>query len=134
MEITCYRDAEFLRETRQLPAATYNLAKILLARSSTGVIFLPIRSMQYLAILDAAEFVFIDGERKNLIDIAWQRFQSQDRVSLDDSVSYEAAYYYPHSQTLMSRLQREFHLSLVATAAKNKIDAPAKVLKLEVRH
>ncbi|TCV84309.1 hypothetical protein [Sulfurirhabdus autotrophica] len=133
MDITCYRDTELLRESNQIPAASYNLAKTLVARSSTGVVFLPIRSMQYLAILDATEFVFIDGERKSLIDIAWQHFSPQDRASLDDPVAYEAVYYYSHSKSLMPRLQSEFHKVLVAAASKEKAATPAKVLKFEIK-
>ena len=64
MEITCYRDQEIARETRNLPAPTYNLAITLLARSRDGCLFVPIRSLQYLAILDADEFVFVDGTSK----------------------------------------------------------------------
>lgn len=133
MEITCYRDQELSRESRHLPAATYNLAIKLLAQSPTGNVFLPIRTMQYLAILDAHEFVFIDGEKKSLIDIAWQNFHPQRRNSLDEPVEYEAAYYYEHSRDLMNRLQGEFHKALLATVGKNRIDAPAKVLKFEIR-
>ena len=133
MEITCYRDQELLREIRHLPAATYNLAHTLLARSQSGVVFVPIRSMQVMAILDNEEFVFIDSERKSLIDIAWQHFHPQGRISLDDPVAYEAVYYFPHSQSLMSRLQSEFHKALSAIAAKEKIAAPAKVLKFEIK-
>jgi hypothetical protein len=64
VEITCYRDLEVKREHRQLPAETYNLALTLLARSTSGNLFIPIRSMQYLAILDAEEWVFLDGVHK----------------------------------------------------------------------
>ncbi len=83
MEITCYRDKEIASEPRTLPAATYNLAQTLLARTSNGCLFIPIRPMQYLAILDEEEFIFLDGERKCWIDIAWRKFQPQIRTSLD---------------------------------------------------
>lgn len=133
MEITCYREKELSRETRHLPATTYNLAIKLLARSKTGNVFLPIRAMQYLAILDDREFIFIDGERKSLIDIAWQHFRPQQRETLDEAVEYEAAYYYDHSQSLMNRLQGEFHKALLAACEKDKVEAPAKVLKFEIK-
>lgn len=133
MEITCYREQELARETRHLPAATYNLAIKLLARSPTGNVFLPIRAMQYLAILDTREFVFIDGERKSLIDIAWQHFHPQRRDSLEDPVEYEAVYYFEHSQGLMARLQGEFHKALLAASEKEKIEVPAQVLKFEIK-
>ncbi len=70
MEITCYRDQELAREARYLPSNTYNLALTLLACSTTGNVFVPIRSMQCLAILDAEEWVFLEGTRKCWVDIA----------------------------------------------------------------
>jgi len=133
MEITCYRDQELSRENRQLPAQTYNLAITLVAKSSTGTVFLPIRTMQYLAILEEREFVFIDGERKSLIDIAWQHFHPQQRTSLEDPVAYEAVYYYPHSQEVMSRLQVEFYKALLATTSKETIATSAKVIKFNIQ-
>ena len=90
MEITCFRDAELNREGRTLPAPVYNLAKTLIARSASGIVFVPIRSMQYLAILDREEFVFVDGQHKSWIEIAWQHFRPQVRASLDEAVPYEA--------------------------------------------
>lgn len=132
MEITCYRDTELLREPRQLPAATYNLAHTLLTHSPTGNVFVPIRSMQYLAILDNEEFVFIDAERKNLIGIAWQNFRPQARQSLDDPVPYSAVYYHPDASDVMKRLQAEFPQALQQLATKEKPDSPAKVLKLVI--
>ena len=70
MEIKCYRDTEISREPRLLPAATYNLALTLLARSTTGNFFTPIRAMKYFAILDTEELVFLDCEHKCWIVIA----------------------------------------------------------------
>lgn len=133
MEITCYRDQELLREIRHLPAATYNLAHTLLARSRSGVVFVPIRSMQFLAILDQEEFVFIDSQRKSLIDIAWQNFRPQARAALDEPVTYETVYYQPAAEDTMKRLQSEFPRALQALAEKEKTDGPGKVLKLDMR-
>lgn len=133
MEITCYRDQELQREIRHLPAAAYNLAHTLLARSPSGVVFVPIRSMQFLAILDHEEIVFIDSDRKNLIDIAWQNFRPQERAALDEPVAYEAIYYYPAAEATMGRLQSEFPRALQAVAEKEKSDGPGKVLKLPIR-
>jgi len=129
MEITCYRDTEIASESRLLPAATYNLAHTLLARSTADCLFVPIRSMQYLAILDAGEFVFLDGERKCWIDIAWQNFRPQVRASLDDPVPYRAVYYRQDASQIMSRLQAELPRALKALAEKGHFDEPAKVLK-----
>ena len=131
MEITCYRDQELRRETRRLPAATYNLAHTLLARSPAGVVFVPIRAMQFLAILDNEEIVFIDAMRKSLIDIAWQHFQPQQRSALDEPVTYEAAYYHPDAADLMPRLQGEFPRALQALSGRGRVESPGKILKLD---
>lgn len=131
MEITCYRDHELSGEHRTLPAVTYNLAYTLLARSTCGYLFVPIRSMQYLAILDAEEFVFIDGERKCWIDIAWQDFRPQTRTSLDDPVPYRAVYYQPDAPQIMARLQVEFPGALNTLAQKGRFDGSASVLKFQ---
>jgi hypothetical protein len=129
MEITCYRSSETSREALSLPASTYNLAITLLARCESAHLFVPIRSMQYLAIVDIKEFVFIDGERKCWIDIAWQDFQSQARTSLDQPVAYEAVYYRENQAEIMSRLQREFPVALRVLADKETLNNPAQVIK-----
>lgn len=129
MDIICYRDAEYAREARSLPAETYNLAHLLLVKSGSNHLFVPIRSMQYLAILDTEEFVFLDGERKCWIEVAWQHFRPQSRNSLQDPVPYQAVYYQPDSEFLMSRLQAEFPRALRIMAAREHPDNPGKVLK-----
>lgn len=133
MEITCYRDSELLREPRLLAASTYNLAKTLLSQHRGPCLFLPIRSMQYLAILDPIEIVFIDAVRKNLIDIAWQNFHAHDRTALDEPVAYEAVYYFEDSQSLMTRLQMEFFKALQMRAKKQHPAGPGQVIKLAVQ-
>jgi hypothetical protein len=132
MQITCYRNPESAREPRFLPAATYNLAHALLSRSTSGCLFVPIRSMQYLAILDAEEFVFLDGERKCWIDIAWQDFHPQMRTSLDEPVPYQAVYYEPDAAQFMARLQAELPHALNELASKGRLDGPARVIKFPV--
>ena len=129
MEITCYRDPETSRESRQLPAITYNLAITLLARCAKGNLFVPIRSMQYMAIVDAEEFVFIDGERKCWVDIAWKHFKPQVRDALDQPVVYDAIYYREDLSEIMTRLQSEFPIALQALVNKKKLDGPARVIK-----
>ena len=131
MEITCYRDQELRREMRQLPAATYNLAHTLLARNPTGNLFIPIRAMQYLAIMDDEELIFLDGVRKCWIDIAWRKFHPQTRISLDEPVEYEAVYYSENAEDMMPRLHAELPRALQELAKKEKPEGPARVLKFE---
>ncbi len=129
MEINCYRDQEVAREHRQLSAATYNLAHTQLARSQSGNLFIPIRAMQYLAILDREELIFLDGVRKCWIDIAWRNFHPQLRQSLDEPVSYDAVYYTAEASNIMSRLQRELFLALQQLSVKEPAHDDAKVIK-----
>lgn len=129
MEINCYRNQEVAREHRQLPAITYNLDHTLLARSQPGHLLIPIRSMQYLAILDHEELIFLDGVRKCWIDIAWRNFHRQLRQSLDEPVAYDAVYYTTEAAQLMSRLQRELFLALQQLSGKEPAHGDAKVIK-----
>jgi hypothetical protein len=129
MEITCYRDAEWATEQRHLPATTYNLAHTLLAQSAASCLFVPIRSLQYLAILDAEEWVFLDGVRKCWIDIAWRHFHPQARDALDEAVPYQAVYYQSHAHELMPRLHSELPRALHELSAKNVPHGAARVLK-----
>jgi hypothetical protein len=85
--------------------------------------------MQYLAILDAEEIVFIDGTRKCWIDIAWRDFRPQDRRSLNDPVAYQAAFYQPSAADLMPRLLAELPRALNELAAKGRFDGQARVIK-----
>ncbi len=116
-------------ESRTLPAATYNLAHTLLARTPNGCLFIPIRSMQYLAILDEEELIFLDGERKCWIDIAWRNFQPQIRTSLDEPVAYQAVYYQYGAEGIMTRLQAELPRALNELASKGRFTGSARVLK-----
>jgi hypothetical protein len=134
MEITCYRNPEFGTEQRLLPAAIYNQAHALLARAprdhaATGCVFVPLRAMQFLAILDAEEFVFLDGNTKCWIDVAWRHFRPQQRSALDEPVPYEAVYYHDHAAALMPRLLAELPRALAELAAKGRISGEARVLK-----
>ena len=133
MEITLYRDHPLSREHQFLPGATYNQSRTLLARSATGAVFVPIRSMQYLAILDREEIVFVDHQFKSQVVIAWQNFRPQARTTLDESVAFETLIYQPDGKEIRSRLQGEFAKALQVMAAKDKVDGPAKILKFHAR-
>jgi len=61
-----YRGEKIGHEDRMLPAVTYNTIRTLLAHairddSDSSSVFLPIRSMQYMAIIDQEEIIFVDG-------------------------------------------------------------------------
>ncbi|HQT42859.1 MAG TPA: hypothetical protein PLD79_02610 [Halothiobacillus sp.] len=112
MEISLYRNDALATESRALRAQTYNLGHTLWAKNSDGVVFMPIRRMQFLAILDAEEWVFVDGENKHLIELAWQKFRPQARNAIDDAVPFDVVFYTEASVNLMPRLEAELHVVL----------------------
>jgi hypothetical protein len=131
VEETFYRTREIGREARTLPAATYNLAHTLLSRARNGCLFVPIRAMQFLAVLDPEEIIFVDREGRRVIEIAWQKFRPQDRAALTDPVAYEAVYYSPQASGLMARLHGEFTKALHLMGSRTAADNTASVIKLD---
>ncbi|MGQ9686826.1 MAG: hypothetical protein ACUVT2_11045 [Thiobacillaceae bacterium] len=131
MEERFYREQEIERLPEFLPAATYNLAHTLLARTGR-CLFVPIRSMQYMAVLDAEEFIFVDSHNRPWIELAWQRFQPQARTALDERVPYELVYYLPQARQTMKRLPMEFYRALQSLAERQKPKTSASVLDLNL--
>ena len=133
MEITLYRDQELGNDPRQLPAETYNIARILLGQCGAKHLFVPIRSMQYLAIVDSEEIVFVDSLHKSQVAIAWTDFRPQGRSRLDDAVPYVARYYSPDTLQIMPRLQSEFLVALQQLRDRQSKPQTAKVIILPAR-
>jgi len=132
MEERFYREQEIARVPGFLPAATYNLAHTLLARSGT-CLFVPIRSLQYMAVLDREEFIFVDSQNKAWVELAWQRFHPQARAALDERVPFDVVHYLPQAAETMRRLPGEFHAALQQLADRNRPGEPANVLSLTGR-
>ncbi len=128
MQITVHRAQELARVRRAIAGSTYNLARVLQQRSSHGVAFVPIRSMQVLAVLGADEFVFVDGMQRAWAMLAWDRFGSAERDSLSQPVAFDCVAYTPQATLAMQRLPRELHLALLGLAARRPQAGPAQVL------
>jgi hypothetical protein len=133
MDERFFRDRELARESRFLPADTYNLARLLRARSGAGHVFVPIRSMQYLAVLDAHEILFVDSQRKPWIEIAWLDFRPGEREMLTERVAYAAVYYTPNGRETMQRLQGEFAKALAALAGRDGAPSAGSVVDFPKR-
>ncbi len=129
MEITLVRGRELMTEPRQLPAETYNTGRILLGQAGTGHVFVPIRSMQYLAIVDHEEIVFIDSAYKNVVAIAWTDFHPEQRSDLQEAVPYTARYYTADGARTMLRLQGEYLLALRTLSSRQPHLHSARILK-----
>lgn len=130
MEESFYHEEEIAREPRTLPAATYNLVHTLLAQSGRSCLFVPIRSLQYLAVVDHEEIIFVDREGARMIELAWQQFNPRARASLEDPVPHELVYYLEKGRETMKRLPVEFYQALLQLAEKRTFSGPAKILKL----
>lgn len=133
MEITLYRDRELSSESSQLPAETYNLTRILRGQSDAEHVFVPIRSMQYLAIIDKAEIVFVDSMHKSQVAIAWTDFRPRERSGLNDAVPYVIRYYSPDTREIMPRLQGDFLAALRLLRDRQSKPQVAKVIILPVK-
>src|SRR3989344_3437825 len=131
VEETFYRPAELSREARTLPAEIYNLAHVLLKRTAGGCLFVPLRGMQFLAVLDDEEFIFVDREGRRMIELAGKNFAPQARPSPDEPVMYEAVFYSPAGEELMRRLQGEFHKALRELGQKSLPAGRARVIPLK---
>ncbi len=124
------RERPLERVASALPAATYNLTRILLAASAGGCVFVPIRSMQYLAVIDQEEIIFVDSQHKRWVEVAWQRFQPHARAALDEPVAYQAVFYTPDGTTTQRRLQADFHAALALLDKRRRPATPAHVLAM----
>ena len=131
MDISFERGAETGRESRSLPADHYRLIRLLFSRNKYDTLFVPIRSMQYLGIIDQEEVAFVDGQGPRLIEIAWHDFQSGERDDLRTPVAYTCIYYHKRGQEIMHRLQREFCKALQLLEQRQPKSGGATVIPLE---
>lgn len=113
-----------------LPAATYNLTRILLATSADDCVFVPLRGMQYLAVVDREEIIFVDSQYKRWVEVAWRRFRPQAREALDAPVAYEAVFYTPEGADTQRRIQSEFHKALALLDSRRPVAGSARILPL----
>ena len=112
---TFFRPDEALaHEQTRIPSALYNGLQLLLRRSAGRAVFIPIRSMQYQAVVDREEVVFVDshggyayqdGEGGRLIRIAWR--PAVGRESLSAPVECEIIYYFMGLRETQTRLLGE---------------------------
>lgn len=107
-------ETEYAREMSSIPARIHNTLQLLLKRSGGRSLFVPIRSMQYLAVVEADEVVFVDalggyahqrGEGGRLIRLAWRPIVGRD--SLTAPVPCEMVYYFSCLEGVRGRLLSE---------------------------
>ncbi len=131
------RGEELGYELRKLPAETYNTLRLLLDYSDGSCVFVPIRSMQYMAVIDREEIIFVDGlSARRSIEFIWHQFKPQKRSNLTDPVSYRFTYYDKKALGTMKRLQWEFNKFVHQQHDRLKEDqlsVNAKVISLDTK-
>jgi hypothetical protein len=89
--------------------------------------------MQYLAIVDREEIVFIDGQGPRRIELAWRDFQTGEREDLREPVAYSCIYYDDNGRENMNRLQSEFFKALELMQDRQPKAGGATIIPLEKR-
>lgn len=110
---TFVRGAPVQRVATTLPASLYNLWRRLLRRSRDHHLFLPLRDLQYLAVLQTDEALFVDGAGSyqllgdrggRPIVVAWRPASPGSRQSLTTPVACETLFYRHGLESTQRRL------------------------------
>ena len=117
---TFFRPEEVAREHINLPAPLLNRCVLLMNHSTTGNVFVPVRTMQYQAVIDTDEIIFVDnqgyavqnGKGGRLIIVAWQFPTRHSRDSLCEPVPIDVVYYIREDHDIHRRLIGEFPKAL----------------------
>lgn len=120
---------EFLYQQTRLNSNTYNLAHTLLKRSQSEHVFIPIRSLQYLAIIEMNAFWFVDSlayatrgdEGGRLIRVSWQPLiKASQRKSLTEALDCRVTFYGGDMQQIQNRLNGEFYQAMLQIDQRQK--------------
>ena len=113
---------EFFCQKTRLLAKVYNLSHILLKRCHSTHLFVPIRSMQYLAIIEKNAFWFVDSlayavrgdEGGRLIRVSWHPFiHANQRESLTQDMDCRVMFYGEDMREVQTRLNGEFYKAML---------------------
>ena len=135
-----FRPPQLACERLTIPARLYNLCRLVLARCDEPHLFVPVRSLQIMAVIDAEEVIFVDsmayavqdGEGGKLICLAWCLRPAAGRDDLAPPAPVELRYYREDARQLHGRLVGEFAQELERLLARaSKLDCaprPRRVL------
>ena len=121
-----FRRKEAAREQLSLPAPLFNRCLRLLNRAASAHVFVPVRTMQFQAVIDKDEIIFVDnlgyavenGHGGRLIVLAWEFVSRGPRDSLTDPVPIEVVYYGHERHETHRRLLGEFTRALDSYEAR----------------
>lgn len=111
----------------------YNKAHLLLARQSPPI-FVPLRNVSLMAILQPHEWVFCDYIGGRIAVTIWHDFRPQERDSLDEPVSCRMDLFSPGAEIALKRLPMEFAHGLEVALAKTAPRTDAKIVPLNGSH
>lgn len=113
-------DVFFCQKTK-LIHQVYNLAHVLLNRSQSSHLFIPIRSMQYLAIIEKNTFWFVDSlayavsenQGGRIIRVSWHPLiNSSQRDGLNQNMDCRVIFYGEDMSEIQNRLKNEFYQAM----------------------
>jgi hypothetical protein len=137
---TFFRPEEVAREQVNLPAPLFNRCVLLLNRGTNGNVFIPVRTMQYQAVIDDEEIIFVDnqgyavqdGRGGRLIILSWQMPMHKSRDSLNEPVPIEVVYYIREDHSIHRRLIGEFPKALdLYNGRRNDAEKSAAILPFQ---
>jgi len=107
-------------ERTTIAASLYNRCRLMLSRCGHDCVFVPLRSMQYLAVIDAREIIFVDSlryavsesEGGRMIMMAWKFGHEGVRDSLSEPVPVELVFYAEGLKELGRRIMAELPKAL----------------------
>jgi hypothetical protein len=117
---TFFRPPELARQSASLPAPLYNRARLLLGRGAGHSLFVPIRTMQYIGVVERHEVVFVDSQAYAVQDglggrmilLAWQWPAAARRDSLTEPVACDWVVYHRGLEAVRQRLVGDFGRAL----------------------
>jgi hypothetical protein len=117
---TFFRPEEVARERINIRADLFNRCRLALNHSKTDCAFIPVRSMQFQAVISHDEIIFVDNQGYRVQDdqggriivLAWNLNDAGQRESLTEPVPIEIIYFHENLRDIQRRLMGEFPAAL----------------------
>lgn len=130
MNLRFFRGEEYKRQSRSMGAELYKAIRLLMPDDPHQALFVPIRAMQFLAVADREEIIFVDGRSRRNIELAWCKLLTHDREDLRSPVRFTCIYYNRSALGLIDRLYSEFYRALQLLAQRKPAGGDATVVPL----
>ena len=137
---------EFSCQESRLLSNIYNLAHVLLNRSKSDHLFVPIRTLQYLAVIEKEAFWFVDSqayavrgdEGGRLIRVSWHPIiDSSQRDGLTQHMDCKVVFYGGDMSEIQTRLNGEFYQAMLLMDQRHRdtlvSDCSINILPLRIK-